>query len=134
VVGGVVIGLAATGAAVWTVFRGTGTTLSNRGDAPTAPQDLDSIRSAAEAATAAPGASAARPAVPAKVPQWIWSQAGGDSVVLRKTIEVPERLRATARFAIDNAGELSVNGQVVGENRDWSWANEVDLTPHLTVG
>jgi hypothetical protein len=90
VVGGVVIGLAATGAAVWTVFRGTGTTLSNRGDAPTAPQDLDSIRSAAEA--------------------------------------------ATARFAIDNAGELSVNGQVVGENRDWSWANEVDLTPHLTVG
>lgn len=37
VVGGVVIGLAATGAAVWTVFRGTGTTLSNRGDAPTAP-------------------------------------------------------------------------------------------------
>ena len=55
-------------------------------------------------------------------------------MVLKKTIEVPERLRATARFAIDNAGELSVNGQVVGENRDWSWANEVDLTPHLTIG
>ena len=133
VLGAVVLGLAVTGAAVWTVFRGTESTLSNRSPAPDAKTDLEAVKERATEATAEP-AKPAPPSVSAKKPQWIWSAAGGDTVSFRKVIEITARTRGTARFAVDNAGELSINCRVVGENRDWAWANEIDLTPHLKAG
>ena len=54
VVGAVLFGLAVTGIAAWMVFRGTGTTLSNRKPAPEAAPDT--------AETEAPRPSPAAPA------------------------------------------------------------------------
>ena len=110
VVGSAAVALGFAGAAVWTVFRGTETTLSNRKDPP-------------------PGADGA-----ARLPQWIWRDGGGDAAVLQTTITATDGARASIRVAADDLGELSVNGVRVGADIGPPPAVEIDLTPHLAAG
>jgi putative heme-binding domain-containing protein len=131
VIGSAVAALAVTGAAVWTVFRGTATTLSNRPPAEDVASDLEGLKERAAEVTAGPETPTA---APPKVPQWIWSAPQDETTSLRKTFTVPAGVRGLVRFAIDNGGELLLNDRPLGENRDWSRATEIDLTPHLEPG
>jgi len=132
-VGSVAVAAIAT-ASVLYLLRGIGPGGGTMASAPpaTAADDLAAIRAVAERATLAEPIPASAPT--RARPQWIWSADGGDETVLVGLLEVERDPHGVARFAVDNRGDLVVNGNAIAHSDDWAAPMEVDLREHLRTG
>lgn len=87
------------------------------------------------AAKVARGSASPPTTIPGK---WIWSAPGarpvGEKVTFTRTLKLPAEATAKIVITCDNQYTLSVNGQQIGQDDEWTSVESYDLSPALRPG